>query len=79
MTIIKALQATTPAMPCIARRAWFFPGSTATDESWRVYPMNGTPCRVKKTGRYHWDRPWSPTAEELLADDWVTVVAHESR
>ena len=78
MTIVEAMRKVTPEWPLIARKAWFFPYNAPRHETVMVRPMNGARgCLLEEGDRFK--SPWTPTAEDLLADDWCTVKARPQR
>ncbi len=77
MTIAEAVGKITPEWPFIARKAWFFPYDAPTDTTTRIQPMNGPHGCVQHAGNNI--VRWTPTAEDLTADDWCLIKDRRTR
>lgn len=76
MTIVEAMRKVTPERPLIARKAWFFPYEAPISKTITVRPMNGAVGCLVEDG---YKTRWTPTAEDLLAEDWCAVEAKAAK
>lgn len=81
MNICEALRARTAAKPGIRRRAWDYQLTVGNEKrpmvmkaTFRIIPTN-TPdgCLIDSLTDTGLRAGWSPTAADLLADDWETA------
>ncbi len=74
MFIHEAINARTADKPCITREAWKIFNSSVSMEGIRLLPTNTPDCCILfSNGRKIPSRGWQPKAEDLVADDWITV------
>ena len=70
MLIHEAVCATTPAKPCIYRKAWDYP-TTAPVVAAKILPTNSLDgCVIYTAASKEPRRGWQPIAADLIADDW---------
>ena len=79
MTIIEAINEVFPATPkkpfFITRKKWSHVVSKQ-DGDIKILPTDSPDCMIvysEANGKEDPRRGWEPTAEDLIADDWITV------
>lgn len=74
MYINEAIKARTADAPYIARAKWHEEFGSWRAADIKIQPTNSPDCCIimSKFNRSP-NRGWQPTAEDLLADDWITM------
>lgn len=74
MFIHEAIQARSKDMPYITRMSWDYPTTESVAAAIMILPTD-TPdcCIIMSASRKNPCRGWQPTAEDLVAEDWIVT------
>lgn len=76
VTIIEAIEATTPAKPYITRESWIYPTPEPVAAPVMLIPTDspdGFVVHSWMSGHRRSLPLWNPSRADILADDWVPV------
>lgn len=74
MTIFDAMLDRSTGKPCITRRAWSFPTTKPLVAAVKLLPTDGPDgCIILSSARKDPCTGWTPSARDLIVDDWITV------
>lgn len=74
MNIYEAIKARTQREQYITRKTWMYPTSEPCTVPIKILPTNSPDlCVVESITKGKAGRLWTPSGEDLLANDWVVV------